>query len=65
MFDLLIIQALKCSFYFNFVILCLILLVTFWTGQLSLITINSFAVQLGGFIEIENSCLIFEIENYT
>ena len=35
--------------------ICLILLVAFWTGQLSLITKISFAVHLGGFIEIETS----------
>ena len=36
----------------------LIILVIFWTWQLSLITKNSFAVQFIGFIDIETSCQV-------
>ena len=47
----------KLIFLYSASKVCFILLVGFLTGQLSLITKNSFAVQVGGFIEIETSCL--------
>ena len=48
----------KLIFLYSAPKICVISLVSILTGLLSLITKNSFAVQFGGFIEIETCCQV-------